>query len=129
MFLTQSRLDDTQDDSKDDIQYIYIYTRHKKHTYMIWWCIQYKAQLKTYSTNSSIEELDIVECICRLDEEMDHIDIEVQETVPLDLELFALEEWKILNKKYNLEFYIFCSKELKVVSSICNKFKKMNDLI
>ena len=65
----------------------------------------------------------------RLDEEMVHIDIEVKETVPLDLELFALEDWKLLNKRYNLEFFIFCSKELEVVSSICNKFKKMNDLI
>ena len=43
----------------------------------------------------------------RLDEEMDHIDIKVQETVPLDLELFALEDWKLLNKRYNLEFFIF----------------------
>ena len=60
---------------------------------------------------------------------MDHVEPEVQETVPLDLQLFALEDWKLLNKRYNLEFFIFCSKELKVVSSICEKFKKMNDLI
>ena len=59
---------------------------------------------------------------------MDHIELEVQETVPLDLELFALEDWKDLNKRYNLEFFIFCSKELKVVSSICDRFKKLNDL-
>ena len=60
---------------------------------------------------------------------MEHVEQEVEETVPLDLQLFALEDWKLLNKRYNLEFFIFCSKELKVVSSICEKFKKMNDLI
>ena len=60
---------------------------------------------------------------------MEHVEEEVEETVPLDLQLFALEDWKLLNKRYNLEFFIFCSKELKVVSSICEKFKKMNDLI
>ena len=60
---------------------------------------------------------------------MEHVEEEVEETVPLDLQLFALEDWKLLNKRYYLEFFIFCSKELKVVSSICEKFKKMNDLI
>ena len=64
-----------------------------------------------------------------MEEEMDQEEEEQMQTIPLDLELFALEEWILLNKRYNHAFFIFCSTELKAVSSICDKFKKLNGLI
>ena len=49
--------------------------------------------------------------------------------VPLDLELFEPESWENMKKRYNLEFFIFCSRELKIISDICDTFRRKNNLV
>ena len=51
-----------------------------------------------------------------------------EEGILMDLELFAYEDWLDMKKRYNLEFFIFCSTELKTIGDIFNKFKKINNL-
>ena len=51
-----------------------------------------------------------------------------EEGILMDLELFAYEDLLDLKKRYNLEFFIFCSTELKTIGDIFNKFKKINNL-
>ena len=48
--------------------------------------------------------------------------------IPIDLGLFAYEDWLDMKKRYNLEFFIFCSTELKTISDIFKKFRKINNL-
>ena len=58
------------------------------------------------------------------------VEEEVEEkAVPLDLGLFGSEDLMTMKKRYNLEFFIFCSTEVKTVNNICNRFRRVNNLV
>ena len=52
----------------------------------------------------------------------------VEDAVPLDLGLFGSEDLMTMKKRYNLEFFIFCSTEVKKINNICDTFRRVNNL-